>query len=180
LMVNGRATSFHQDDHKTSTANQSSLGNRNTSNSSWGLLRSGMSAHDYQHDDDYDEANDRWGLIRKRMNNVTFQQQDEYEDNTTARLTSWGTRSNSNSTFGSMINSGRSSQQLDSLSLRFGGGSKNNIPSRRSTVDAAGGGPPTGGGMRTTFPTNSCILEGSGVVVFPETHDDCDQHLWVE
>jgi hypothetical protein len=184
-LVNGRATSFHQDHHKTSTAKQSSLGNSRstTSNSTWGLLRSGMIACDYQHDN-YDEATDRWGLIRKSMNNFTFQQ-DDYEDNTTARLTSWGTRSNSNSSFGSMINSGRS-QQSDSLSLRFG--CKNNIPSRRSTVDAAGG--PSGGGMRTTsptkyprritFPTESCILEGSGVVVFPETHDDCDQHLWEE
>ena len=113
-LVNGHATSFHQDDHhKTSTANQSSLGNRSTSNSSWGLLQSGMIACDCQQDDDYEEANDRWGLIRKSMNNFTFQQ-DDYEDNTTARLTSWGTRSNSNSSFGSMINSG--CRQSDSLS----------------------------------------------------------------
>jgi len=71
-----------------------------------------------------------------------------------------------------MINSGRS--QSDSLS----------IPRRISTVYA--GGPP--GGMRISLPTKNprritdptapCILEGSGVVVFPESHDDCDQHLW--
>jgi hypothetical protein len=75
------STFFQHDDYKASTtANQSSLGNSRstTSNSSWGLLRSGMIANDYQHDD-YDEANDRWSLIRKSMNNFTFQQ-DDYED----------------------------------------------------------------------------------------------------
>ena len=180
-LVNCRATSFHQDDRKTSTAKQSSLGNgRSTSNSSWGLLRSSMSAYDYQQDD-YEEANDakqlnsytrsssdsRWDLLRKSMNNLTFPQ-DDYEDNNTARLTSWGTRSTSNSSFGSMINSGRS--QSDSLS-HFGG---KNIPSGRSTDVSL----PTKYPRRITDPTAPCILEGSGVVVFPESHDDCDQHLW--
>ena len=176
-LVNCRATSFHQDDRKTSTAKQSSLGNgRSTSNSSWGLLRSSMCAYDYQQDN-YEEANDakqlksctrsssdsRWDLLRKSMNNFAFPQ-DDYEDNNTARLTSWGTRSTSNSSFGSMINSGRS--QSDSLS----------IPRRRSTD--VGGPPRIKYPRRITDPTAPCILEGSGVVVFPESHDDCDQHLW--
>ena len=176
-LVNCRATSFRQDDRKTSTAKQSSLGNgRSTSNSSWGLLRSSMCAYDYQQDN-YEEANDakqlksctrsssdsRWDLLRKSMNNFAFPQ-DDYEDNNTARLTSWGTRSTSNSSFGSMINSGRS--QSDSLS----------IPRRRSTD--VGGPPRIKYPRRITDPTAPCILEGSGVVVFPESHDDCDQHLW--
>lgn len=142
------------------------------------------SAYDYQQDD-YEEANDAKqlnsytrsssdssrGLLRKckSMINFTFQQ-DDYEDNNTARLTSWVTRSTSNSSFGSMINSDWGER----------------ISSRRSTVDAGG----LPGGMRTssypqritypTYPTAPCILEGSGVVVFPESHDDCDQHLWAE